>query len=86
MESPFQLLVRVNRRPHSVYMLFGVSVRHKARSAVHGPVIATENISHVQDGVTVVEKMADAIHAQSSKKWKMLRWRLSNLKENLRRM
>ena len=86
MESPVQLLVRVTQRPHSLYMLFGVSVRHKARSAVHGPVAATENMSHVHHVVTVVEKMANAIHAQSSNKCKMLRWRLSNLKENLRRM
>ena len=72
--------------PQSLYMLFGVSVRHKTRSAVHGPVDATENISHVQHVVNVMEKMADAIHAPSAKKWKMLRWRLSNLNENLRRM
>ena len=67
-------------------MLFGVSVRHKARSAVQGPVDDTENISHIHNIVTVVEMMAAAIHARSSKKWKMLRWRLSNMKENLRRM
>ena len=86
MASPFQLLAQVTQRPHCLYMLFGVSVRHKARSAVQGPVDATENISHVQHIVTVVEKMAAAIHTRSSKKRKMLRWRLSNLKDNLMRM
>ena len=49
-------------------MLFGVSVRHKARSEVQGPVDATENISHVHHIVNVVEKMAAAIHTQSFKK------------------
>ena len=45
-------------------MLFGVSVRHKARSAVRGPVDATDKFSHVQHIVTVVEKMAVAIHTR----------------------
>ena len=86
MESPFQLLARVTQRPRSLLMLFGVSVRHKARSAVQGPVDATENISHVQHIVTVVEKMAAVIPCTKFQEVEMLRWRLSNLKENLRRM